>query len=151
MGEIKLCKPESVADCSFMVSEVEIKERNKSKEERWRSFTLFCRKLWCGVKAIVSRVRYLLSRSELAGHSSSEAHIHSFTCKYLLVAYTVISILRLKYCSFSLSLKSVWLFATILQAKILDWVAIPFSRESSQPMHRTQLSRITGGFFTKIL
>ena len=96
-----------MTDCCFMVSEVEIKERNKSKEERWRSFTLSCRKFWCRVEAIVYRVRYLLSRSELAGHSSSEAHIHSFTCKYLLVAYIVISILRLKYCSFSLSLKSV--------------------------------------------
>ena len=39
----------------------------------------------------------------------------------------------------------------ILQAKILEWVAIPFSRESSQPMDRTQLSHIAGGFFTKIL
>ena len=33
----------------------------------------------------------------------------------------------------------------ILQAKILEWVAIPFSRGSSQPRDRTQVSRITGG------
>ena len=36
----------------------------------------------------------------------------------------------------------------ILQARILEWVAIPFSRASSQPRDRTQVSSITGGFFT---
>ena len=36
----------------------------------------------------------------------------------------------------------------ILQAKILEWVAFPFSRESSQPRDRTQVSRIAGRFFT---
>jgi len=36
----------------------------------------------------------------------------------------------------------------ILQARILEWVAIPFSRESFQPRDQTQFSHITGGFFT---
>ena len=36
----------------------------------------------------------------------------------------------------------------ILQARILEWVAIPFSRGSSQPRDQTQVSRIAGGFFT---
>ena len=36
----------------------------------------------------------------------------------------------------------------ILQARILEWVAVPFSRGSSQPRDRTQVSSITGGFFT---
>ena len=36
----------------------------------------------------------------------------------------------------------------ILQARILEWVAFPFSRVSSQPRDRTQVSRIAGGFFT---
>ena len=36
----------------------------------------------------------------------------------------------------------------ILQARILEWVAIPFSRESSQPRDRTQISHTAGGFFT---
>ena len=35
----------------------------------------------------------------------------------------------------------------ILQARILEWVAIPFSRGSSQPRDRTQVSRIAGRFF----
>ena len=54
-----------------------------------------------------------------------------------------------------------WLFATlwtaacqaplsvgILQARILEWVAIPFSRGSSQPRDRTQVSCIAGRFYT---
>jgi len=36
----------------------------------------------------------------------------------------------------------------ILQARILEWVVIPFSRESSWPRDRTQVSCIAGGFFT---
>ena len=36
----------------------------------------------------------------------------------------------------------------ILQARILEWVAISFSRVSSQPRDRIQVSRITGEFCT---
>ena len=58
-------------------------------------------------------------------------------------------------------LSHVWLFAEpmdysplgcsvqgILQAKILKWVAIPFSRGSSQPRDQTWVSRIAGRSFT---
>ena len=36
----------------------------------------------------------------------------------------------------------------ILQARILEWVAIPFSKASSQPKDQTQVSCIAGIFFT---
>ena len=36
----------------------------------------------------------------------------------------------------------------IFQARILEWVAFPFSRGPSQPRNRTQVSRIAGRFFT---
>ena len=36
----------------------------------------------------------------------------------------------------------------ILQARILEWVAFPFSRESSLPRDRTQVSCLAGRFFT---
>ena len=36
----------------------------------------------------------------------------------------------------------------LLQARILEWVTFPFSRGSSQPRDRTQVSHIAGGFFT---
>ena len=51
------------------------------------------------------------------------------------------------------SLSHVRLFATpwtvhgILQARILEWVAFPFSRGSAQPRDWTQVSCIAGGFF----
>jgi len=35
----------------------------------------------------------------------------------------------------------------ILQARILEWVAFPFSRGSSQPRDPTQVSHIAGRFF----
>ena len=59
-----------------------------------------------------------------------------------------------------LGLSCVWLFVTpwtaalqapvhgILQARILEWVAIPFSRGSSQPRNWTTVSCIVGKFFT---
>ena len=37
----------------------------------------------------------------------------------------------------------------IVQARILEWVAISFSRESSWPRNQTQVSRIVGRFFTE--
>ena len=55
------------------------------------------------------------------------------------------------------SFNHVWLFATprmvasvhrILQARILEWVAIPFSRGSFQPRGQTQVSHTAGRFFT---
>ena len=58
-------------------------------------------------------------------------------------------------------LSHVWLFATpwtiahqaplsmgLLQARILEWVAMPSSRGSSQPTDWTQVSRTAGRFFT---
>ena len=39
-------------------------------------------------------------------------------------------------------------FHGILQARILDWLAFPFSRGSSKARDQTQVSHIEGGFFT---
>ena len=78
------------------------------------------------------------------------------------------SILTAQYTSFSSeserkSLSSVWLFCDpmdcrpslpgssmcrIPQVRILEWVAIPFSRGFSQPRDRTQVSCIAGRLFT---
>ena len=38
----------------------------------------------------------------------------------------------------------------ILQARILEWVIFPFSRGSSQPRNRTQVSRIAGRLFASL-
>ena len=69
--------------------------------------------------------------------------------KYILIIKLNVSELKWK------SLSHVQLFVTpldypvhgILQARILEWVAVPFSRGSSQPRDRTQVSHIAGGFF----
>ena len=37
----------------------------------------------------------------------------------------------------------------ILQARILEWAAFPFSGGSSWPRDQTQISHIAGGFFTR--
>ena len=37
----------------------------------------------------------------------------------------------------------------LLQARILEWIAFPFSRGSSQPRDQTQVSRIAGRFFAQ--
>ena len=39
----------------------------------------------------------------------------------------------------------------IFQSRILEWVAIPFSRGYSQPRDRTQISRIVGRFFISFI
>ena len=39
-------------------------------------------------------------------------------------------------------------FHGILQARILEWVAFPFSRGSSRPRNQTGVSPIAGRFFT---
>ena len=36
----------------------------------------------------------------------------------------------------------------ILQVRILEWVAVPFSRESAQPRGQTKVSHVAGGFLT---
>ena len=36
----------------------------------------------------------------------------------------------------------------ILQARILEWVAFPFSRGSSQPRNQNRISHTAGRFFT---
>ena len=75
---------------------------------------------------------------------------YSFIAKYLQLPFYVLK-----------SLSPVWLFVTpmdcslpgfstpgIFQASVLEWVAISFSRGSSWPRNRTQVSCIAGRCFT---
>ena len=41
-----------------------------------------------------------------------------------------------------------WIVHGILQASVLEWVAVPFSRGSSKPRDLTQVSHIAGRIFT---
>ena len=65
-----------------------------------------------------------------------------------LRCYAVLSCLFMSDCDpmdYSLPGSSVY---GILQARILEWAAIPFSRGSFQPRDWTQVSHIAGRFFT---
>ena len=67
---------------------------------------------------------------------------------YIIICCCFIAKLRLTLCDpvdCSLLGSSVH---RILQARLLEWVAILFSRELSQPSDRTQVSYIAGRFFT---
>ena len=62
---------------------------------------------------------------------------------------------QILYClSHQVSLKNlffiIWVSSVhgILQARILEWIAVPFSRGFSQPKDWTQVSRLAGRFFT---
>ena len=66
-----------------------------------------------------------------------------FSPVFLLIYWKLLSCVQLfatPYCD--------WIVHGILPARILEWVAFPFSRGSSQPRDQIQLSRITGEFFT---
>ena len=70
--------------------------------------------------------------------------LHSFISSPLFCAINAIHITS-SYMVYAHSVHEV------LQARILEWVAIPFSRESSQPRNQTQVSYIAGGFFNSLL
>ena len=62
-------------------------------------------------------------------------------------SYTEVKVKVAQLCP-TLGPHGLYLVHEILQARVLDWVAVPFSIGSSQPRDQTQVSRIAGGFFT---
>ena len=52
--------------------------------------------------------------------------------------------------SVSLQPHGLYIVHAFLQVRILEWVAILFSRGSSQPRDQTQVSHIVGRFFTSL-
>ena len=55
---------------------------------------------------------------------------------------------EVKWKSLSLCVLMDYIVHAVLQARILEWVAFPFSRGSSQPRDRTQVSYTESSFFT---
>ena len=66
----------------------------------------------------------------------------------LMVVVVVVVVVKVAQSCLTLCNPTDYTGQGILQARILEWVAIPFSRGSAQPRDRTQVSRIAGGFFT---
>ena len=75
--------------------------------------------------------------------------------KVLLNMFTFYCVCMLRHFSHAWLFATLWTIACqaslsmgILQARILEWVAIPFSQESSQPRDRTQVSCTAGRLYT---
>ena len=98
----------------------------------------------------------------ITNSSNKLPYFHRWT-EFLLIKWLKRNQLKLKYQeifhiseSILSSLSCAWLFVTpmdytvhgILHARILEWVALPFSRGPSQPRDWTQVSRIADGFLT---
>ena len=71
------------------------------------------------------------------------AKTHKVTVNYL----SCLSRVKVAQSCLTLSDPMDYILHGILQARILEWVAFPFSRGSSQPRDWTQVSRIAGKFF----
>ena len=73
-------------------------------------------------------------------------------CKFILFKHSQSESSSLTVSEMSTKVKVAQLWLTlrdpILQARIPEWVAFPFSRGSSQLWDRTQVSRVAGEFFT---
>ena len=67
------------------------------------------------------------------------------TCS--LATTVAVIVVKVAHSCLTLCRPMVYTVQGILQARILEWVAFPFSRGSSQPRDQTQVSRIAGGFF----
>ena len=93
----------------------------------------------------------LVSLGLLACHGMSSMRLDSVTCwpqNYVSSLERVMSLSHVQLCNpmdCSLSGSSVH---GIFQARILEWIAISFTRGSSWPRNRTQVSSIVGRCFT---
>ena len=90
-------------------------------------------------RALVHRIAK--RRIWLSMHTHTHTHTYPYLC--VCVSYSVMTICDLMDCSPPSS--SVH---RIFHARILEWVAIPFSRGSSPPRDRTWVSCIAGRFLT---
>ena len=96
---------------------------------------------------------HALSRaSHYIGKGCGSCDSTSFPSWHHLFGYPVLSFLpvKVKLTQLCLTLCDPMDYTVhgILQARILEWIAFPFSRGSSQPRDQTQVSHIAGGFFT---
>ena len=92
----------------------------------------------CGCNMIT-----FLNRSK---HTYIHMYIHIYVCVSIFVV--LVGQLCLTLCDAMGCSPSGSSVHGILQVRILEWVAIPFSKRSSWPRDGTQVSRIAGSFFT---
>ena len=99
------------------------------------------------VRGLIQDMNLVVSNNTVPTESATgnwKLNFHTTVCLVLcLVAQSCLTLCNPMDCSCQTPLSMV-----ILQARILECVAISFSRASSQPRDRTQVSRTAGGFFT---
>ena len=81
---------------------------------------------------------------------TSFMHFSFFFPKFYPLVFGKQGVCEVKVARLCLTLCDLMVYTVhgILQARILEWVAFPFSRGSPQPRDRTKVSCIAGRFFT---
>ena len=107
---------------------------------------------WCQVVLPVAgwdgqKVKYLLLLIKSTGPDMYQPCAYKFIEKHSQFSLFTV---KMKWRSLShiRHFLTPWTVHGILQARILEWVAYPFSRESSRPRNWTRVSHVAGGFLT---
>ena len=96
----------------------------------------------------ISKIYFIAKKARCSGSLffNSSLYIYTHTHAFVYVCWVTQSCLT--FCKPMDCSPSGSSIHGILQAGILEWVAIPFSTGSSRPRDRTWVSCIAGGFFT---
>ena len=113
-----------------------IDEKAKERDVKWLAY---------GPQIVSHRTGFLSQEHEFFQHYRNHSISDVFMPAMLVRVYKTSE----SHSVVSDSLLPHWLYSHgILQTRILEWVAFPFSSGSSQPRNQTGVSFITGGFFT---
>ena len=93
----------------------------------------------CRLSNLDSIPQWLVNPNNCASVSSAMSSIHLAMC--------ALSVIPTLYNSMDCSSPGSFVHG-ILQARILEWIAVPFSKGSSPPRDQTQLSCLAGRFFS---
>ena len=128
---------------------------------RMRTGTLICSRQKCKmVQPFWKIVRQLCEKLDIKPTQTSNStlrcftqeiwkHVHKKICTRMFTVMCACQVASVQSLSDPMDCSPPGSFVYgILQARILEWVAIPFSGGSSRPRDQTQVSHIAGRFFT---
>ena len=88
------------------------------------------------------------TRARAHTHKHTHTHTHTHTTSYLKLVLCFLTQLCTALCNTMDHSSRGSSVHGVLQARILEWAALPSSRGSTQHKDQTQVSRIAGRFFT---